>query len=760
MLLLIALVPVGSVLRYVYFDSEDLPDIERFIRFELPTTGVVLDSKGEVLIELAHEYRQVLSYQEIPDVMRQAILAVEDRTFFSHRGVAYGAFPRVVQKSVMYSLGAWWNGEEAFRIRFPQGGSTITQQLVRGYFLQDRTRGEDGPDLFREGAGSWTLSKLVGVPTTNKLLRKLEEVRLSLWLEREMERRFGSRQRAKREILSRYANFVYLGHGRYGYAAASEYYFDRDLSSYTAGDAGKAALLAGIGKSPHVYAPRPGNAESLRRRDEILLLMAGNGYIADDLAERGRAESIPAASRDPIKTRAPAVIQGVFTEIGLHGGSRFRVEDLFLGRIQVRTTVDQRLQTIVNEALETGLSLYEVRHPGSEGLIQGSVVVLRNRDGAILAMSGGRSVYQGVRSVYSDFNRATESLRQPGSAWKPIVYMAAFRSGLGLDSLVSDEPTQVGSGAEAHWVANYDGSFHGRITIRQALAESRNTVAVGLGQEVGHDEMRRVAWELGITSPVRPYISSALGASEVRLVELAGAYRAIASGVLAVPHVVDQVTGSSGEVLYRAAGPTGTLQRAGLRELQEGLRGVVRIPGGTANALSRSDFPIPVMGKTGTTNSFRDALFVGSTYGREGVTVAVRVGFDDNRSLGAGETGGRVALPIFREIMLRTYAGELAGPVPGFPHEMDAAIDEYRTRTVETRRALRTLELLGEVPLAPPTSQGLTATPESPSRCLPNGVCRPTPIPPDQDDLALLWVSDPCPARARARATQSVRCPS
>jgi len=702
----IALLPVAAVLHYVHFDDDELPDIEPFIRFELPTTGSVLDSQGEVLIELAREYRHVLSYDEIPDILRQAILAAEDRTFFSHRGVAYGAFPRVVQKSMARSLGAWWSGDEPFRLRFPQGGSTITQQLVRGYFLQERTHGEHGQELFRGGAGAWSLSKLVGVPAANRLLRKLEEVRLALWLEREMERRFGSRERAKREILSRYASYIYLGHGRYGFAAASEYYFGRSLSSYTASDAGMAALLAGIGKSPHVYAPVTGNSAPLRRRDEILVLMAGNGFIVEDLADRAQAQSVPLPVRDPIKTHAPAVIGGVLTELRLHGGEHFRVEDLLLGRIQVHTTVDLRLQTIVNEALDTGLELYESRHPGSEGLIQGSVIVLRNRDAAILAVSGGRSVYQGVQSRYSDFNRATESLRQPGSAWKPIVYLAAFRSGLGLESIVSDEPILVGSGANAYWISNYDGAFHGPITARQALAESRNTVAIRLLQSVGSDEMRRVASELGITTRVQPYVSSALGASEVRLVDLASAYRAIASGVRALPHVVDHVTGPSGEVLYQAAGPSGNLPRAGLREIQEGLRGVVRIPGGTAHALARRDFPIPIMGKTGTTNGFRDALFVGSTHGREGITVAVRIGFDDNRPLGWGETGGRAALPIFREIMTRTYADGLVGPVPAFPPEMDAAIDEYRARTLAALEALRALEALEEASHIPPSPWG------------------------------------------------------
>lgn len=701
---LITLLPAAAVLRHVHTAPRDLPDIESFIHFELPTTGVVLDSRGEVLIELAREYRDVLSYEELPDILRHAILAAEDRTFFSHRGVAWGAFPRVVRTSAIRSIGAWWSGDESFRLRFPQGGSTITQQLVRGYFLQERTGEEDGQELFHGGARARIVSKILGVPATNKLLRKLEEVRLALWLEEEMARRYGSRELAKREILSRYASYIYLGNGRYGFSAASEYYFGRSLSTYTAGDAGNAALLAGIGKSPRDYAPASGAPQPLRRRDEILILMADNGYIARDLAERAEAEPVLVESRDHMKTRAPAVIEGVLTELGLHGGDRVGVEDLFMGRIGVRTTVDQRLQTIVNDALETGLALYESRHPDSTGQIQGSVVVLRNRDAAILAIAGGRAVYRGVPSVYSDFNRATESMRQPGSAWKPIVYLAAFRSGVGLDSIVIDRPIQVADGAETHWISNYDGLFRGPMPTRQALAESRNTVAVLLAMQVGLDEMRRVARDLGITSPVPSFPSTALGASEVRLVELAGAYRAIASGVRAAPHLVDRVTGSRGEVLHAAAGPTGTLQRAGLREIQEGLRGVIRIPEGTGTALARGDFPIPVMGKTGTTNDFRDALFVGSTYGPQGITVAVRIGFDDNRSLGSGETGGQAALPVFRDIMLRTYAQGLVGPAPAFPPEMEAAIDTYQARSRRTVRALEALEGWEGVPLSVPPS--------------------------------------------------------
>jgi penicillin-binding protein 1A len=678
-LVLLPFLTAAALVHHVYWDDSDLPDIEPFLRFDLPATGRVYDARGTVLISVAREYRRVVTYDEVPVVLRQAILAAEDKNFFAHSGVDYSVLPRVVQKTVARSLATWWHDDDQLRLRLPQGGSTITQQLVRGYFLMDRTSGERGTTRFDRGWAPRAVATVLGVPTTNKLLRKLEEVRLAIWLEREMVRRYGTHERAKREIFGRYCSFLYLGNGRYGFAAASEYYFDRALWSYGVEDAGEAALLAGIGKSPRDYAPADGAPEPLRRRNEILALMVGNGFIPEDLARRSEAEPVRVAAPSPVKTLAPAVIKSVLDELKQHGGDRFGVEDLFLGRVAVHTTVDERVQAIVNDALEHGLGLYERRYPAASGIIQGSVVVLRNGDAAILAETGGREIYQDRRNAYSDFNRVTDSMRQPGSAWKPILYLAAFRNGLSLDSIVPDEPIDVPTGVddEEKWIANYDGRFKGLIPARQALAESRNAPAVWLAEEIGLDEVIRVARELGIRSPLHPYASTALGASEVRLLELAGAYRAIASGVSAEPHVVAQVTAATGAVLYRAPLPAGDLPSEGLSQIQEGLRGVVRIPGGTANSLDRSDFPIPVMGKTGTTNDFRDALFVGSTFGRDGITIAIRIGFDDNRSMGISETGGRTALPIFREIMLRVYADRLVGPVPAFPREIEEGIDGY-----------------------------------------------------------------------------------
>ena len=678
LLALLVLAPLAGLVHYIYFERSRLPDLEGFIRFEMPTIGEVYDAEGTVLVELAREYRRIVSYDDVPPVLRDAILAAEDRNFFTHSGLEYRALPRVAYKTMVHSTGAWWSGE-GFRLHFPHGGSTLTQQLVRGYFLRDRSSREGGDALFRGNLSSRLLAAVLGVPTTNKLLRKLEEMRLSIWLEEEMRRRFGSREQAKREIFARAANLNYLGNGRYGFAAASEYYFGRPLSSYTLEDAGPAALLAGITKSPRAYTPVPGDPRPLRRRNEILGLMARNGYISARVAARSQAEPVLVATEPASKTPAPAAINTVFAELKQHG---FAAEDLFRGRIVVHSTVNGRVQAIVNDALENGLALYEQRYPAATGVIQGSVMVLRNGDAAILAEAGGRQVYESRPARYADLNRATGSLRQPGSAWKPLVYLAAFRQNLNLDTTVPDEPIGVSMGADrpVKWIKNYDNEFKGPMPIRQALAESRNAVTVWITREIGLDKVISTSREMGIRTPVQPYITAALGSSEVRLLELADAYRAMASGVLAGPHIIERVTDASGSALYQASGVVVTIDSTYLRLIQEGLRGVVRLPGGTAHALNGRDFPIPVMGKTGTTSEFRDALFVGSTYGPQGITVAVRVGFDDNRALGEKETGGRTALPIFREIMLRVYARGLVGPVPEFPREIEDGIDRYLAR--------------------------------------------------------------------------------
>jgi len=234
-----ALVSIGFY--HVYVDRSDLPDIEAFARFEFPTIGTVYDANGQPLIELAKEYRKITKYEDIPSIVRDAILATEDKHFFSHSGIDYSIIPRVLSKVRIRSLAArlvgLGQGENESPALLPQGGSTITQQLVRGYFLKNLTRKENSNELRYAGLFPRSLSSLVGARSVNMLVRKLEEIRLSLWIEEEMQKRFGSKRTAKEEILARYASFIYMGNGQYGFPTAAEYYFGRSLATFTADDA-------------------------------------------------------------------------------------------------------------------------------------------------------------------------------------------------------------------------------------------------------------------------------------------------------------------------------------------------------------------------------------------------------------------------------------------------------------------------------------------------------------------------------------------
>lgn len=677
----------AAAMHHIYFDRTNLPDLASFTRFEFPSIGHIYDAHGQPLVELATQYRRITKYEDIPPIVRDAVLAAEDKNFFAHNGVDYSTIPRVLLKVKMGSLLARLprlgrQDKVSSPAFFPQGGSTITQQLVRNYFLGELTAQENSIRLRYSGLAPRALSAVIGSRGVNRLYRKLEEIRLSLWVEETMRERFGSKRRAKEEILARYVSLIYMGNGRYGFAAAAEYYFGRPLATFTVEDADKAALLAGIAKSPRYYAPTAKDAERvLRRRNQILMLMASNGFTSRDTVRRAAWRPIQTVARNKdTMPEASAVVENVLEDLRR---ADLSVADLLQGRIQVYSTVDARVQRIVTEALEHGLERYEKRRPNSKGLVQGSVVVLRNLDASILAETGGRQFYKGRSSSYSDFNRVTKSQRQPGSTMKPMVYLAAFRHGtFNLDTIVPDEPISIPEEGkqDAKWISNYDNQFKGMIPLREALAESRNAVAIWITEEIGIGNVVRTSQSLGVRTPLQPYASTALGASEVNLLELANAYRAMASGILAQPYVIRKIVLNSGEVISDEARRRPAVRvgdDGGLSLIQEGLRGVVRMPTGTAHALDSQGFPIPVMGKTGTTNEFRDALFVGSTYGPEGITIAVRIGFDDNRSLGPKETGGRVALPVFREITLRVYRDKLVGPVPQFPAQMEENINAY-----------------------------------------------------------------------------------
>jgi penicillin-binding protein 1A len=684
----IAAVLVAWGIHYVCFNRTNLPDLQAFGRFDFPTVGHIYDVNGRSLVEMASECRQITRYEDIPPIIRGAIIAAEDKNFFSHSGFDYSGFVRALSKiKILNFIGRLTKIGQQDEVNsasiFPQGGSTITQQLVRGYFLKTMIAQENSDQLRHSQGLAHILSNVIGVRTVNMLFRKLEEIRISLWLEEEMQARFGSKRRAKEEILARYASLIYMGNGQYGFARGAQYYFGRSLSTFTAEDADKAALLAGTVKSARYYAPNAKQIQRvLQRRNQVLELMVERGFISPDRAREARQRPIETVmQRKDNSIGVSAVVDNILEELKSRRAD-LDENDLFQGHIQVYSTVSARMQEISNQALEYGLSLYEKRHPSAKGMIQGSVVVLRNSDAGILAETGGRQSYNGRSSAYSDFNRVTNSLRQPGSAMKPIVFLAAFRTGIfNLDSKVPDAPILLSrdEAQNTKWISNYDGKFKGMITLRMALAESRNAVAIWIAEQVGISNIIKTARNLGIQSQLHSFVATALGASEVNLLELANAYRTIASGTLTRPYMIRKIILESGGMIEdsnRASSPV-DVDSAALSLIQEGLRSVVRMPSGTAHSLDSRAFPFAVMGKTGTTNDFRDALFVGSTYGTEGITVAVRVGFDDNCTLGAKETGGRIALPVFREIMLNAYSEKLIEPAPKFPVEMEQRINDH-----------------------------------------------------------------------------------
>jgi penicillin-binding protein 1A len=259
---------------HVFLDQSGLPDLAPFMRFEVPVTGHVYDARGEVLATLATERRSMVAYADLPPVLENALLAAEDKRFFSHSGVDLLAFPRVVARNLLSDIRSPQPGR---RFVFAQGGSTLTQQFVRGWFLRELTSRERLPVLVSRSPGSRLAAMLLDVPAANRLVRKLEEIRIALWLERELERRLGSKRLAKEAILVRYANWVYLGRGGHGFAEAARYYFGRPLASFTEADAPEAALLAGLVRSAMDSTDARSLARSLRRRNDVLALMVKAG---------------------------------------------------------------------------------------------------------------------------------------------------------------------------------------------------------------------------------------------------------------------------------------------------------------------------------------------------------------------------------------------------------------------------------------------------------------------------------------------------
>ena len=545
----------------------------------------------------SRQVREWIALADMPPRLVASVLAVEDRRFYSHIGIDPIAIGRAIWRNLMTG-------------GVVQGGSTITQQLAKNLF--------------------YTPQRTMG--------RKVKEALAAAVLETKYR---------KQEILESYLNEIYLGQAGfvsiYGVGEAAHRYFGKPLADLTTGEI---AMVAGLIKGPNTYAPTKHRALAQQRRDVVLRLLREQGLLTEEEWMTAVNEPLRVAPPDDALADAPYFVDTVLREVEDVVGSPLPEG------LRIDSTLDPLIQQVAAEGLEDGLLKLERAYhslKSQEGLLQGAVAVLEPSTGAILALVGGRD-YR-----VSQFNRAVQARRQAGSLFKPFVYLAAFeasRSGKQPSftpaSLLADEPVTFESDSGTWSPQNYDRQFHGTVTLRTALEQSLNVPAVRVAKAVGTQSILEVARQLGVTGGAADDLSIALGSPAVSLFEMTAAYGAIANGgILVRPSSVRTASDREGTVLW-TAGPDRhqavSPQAAYLvTSLLEGV-----IQRGTATKAKVLGLTGAIAGKTGTTDGYRDAWFIG--YASD-LVIGVWVGFDDERAIRL--TGAQAALPIWIEIARR-----------------------------------------------------------------------------------------------------------
>src|SRR5436189_4186016 len=577
-----------------------LPSVKTLETFQ-PIQGTkVYDDNDELLTELHVERRIFVPLAHIPQTLRDAVIATEDRRFYSH----FGIDPIGVARAV------WQNYR---RGRIVEGGSTITQQLTKVLFLT--------PD--------------------KSLERKMKEAALAL----ELERRY-----SKDRILEMYLNQVYFGNGAYGVEAASRTYFGKSVNEISVKDA---ALLAGLPRAPSTYSPFDHPEAAKRRREVVLRRLVEYGALKDPDAKKLVRTDLGLIPPERRRTTGQYFLE--FVQQTLE--TKYGADMVFKGGLNVYTTLNPTMQLVAEQSLRDGLKALEGRsktaRPGEHP--EGAIVTIEPQTGYVRAMVGGYDFFK------SEFNRAVQARRQPGSAFKPFVYIAALEAGLTPASVVDDSPVQYPFGANGKiWKPdNYDRKFRGPITYQQALEESINVATIKVQERIGVRRTVDVARRLGVESPLQENLSIALGTSDLTLLELTSAYAALANGGAWVrPTAIRYVLDAQRKLLEEnVPQPRQALPPDLAYVITHMMKGTVeRGTGQAAKALGR-----PVAAKTGTTNDYSNAWFIGFT---PTLATGVWVGYDRPRSLGKDETGSRVAVPIWTAFMKEALAGK---PVEDFP---------------------------------------------------------------------------------------------
>jgi penicillin-binding protein 1B len=565
----------------------------------------------------AREKRRRVSLEVIPKRVQQAVLAIEDQSYYSHPGV--NPFS-VLRSMITNALGS---------SRYPVGGSTITQQLARMFFLTDEFNSE-----LATGTRSYR--------------RKVQEAVMSLLLER---------RASKDEILELYLNDVYLGQrgsfAVHGVAEASRIFFGKDVANVSVGEA---ALIAGVIQNPGQHSPFANPENAVERRNVVLTAMADEKYIARDVAERASREPLQIAARG-VDNEAPYFVDLV----GQAVAEQFPGLTAQEASVEVHTTLDINLQRLALDAVRDGLVKVDdlLARRRRKGHAQAALLAVDPRTGEILAMVGGRSYNQ------SQYNRAVTSRRQPGSVFKPFVYLAAFeraadegRTDLTPAALTKDEPEVFTFDDQTWEPRNYD-DYDGEITWRRALAMSRNLGTIHVGQTVGFDTIAKVWKRVGVGAPPRGYPAITLGVFELTPFEVAQAYTLFVNGGLERPlRVLNRVDAGSRHITPPVAMPRQVARPESTYLVTNMMRSV--LDEGTGASARAAGFSLDAAGKSGTTNDLRDAWFVGFT---PDLLTVVWVGFDDNQPVSL--SGSQAALPIWTQFMKAATAGR-----PNVPFEV------------------------------------------------------------------------------------------
>jgi len=715
LVLISALVGATAGLLLVY--TTDLPQVDALEAYRPSSVTEIYDDHGRVVGSFALQRRVVAVYDDFPPLLRDALVSIEDKDFYRHSGINFWRIIGAAYRDI----------ESGGKV---QGASTLTMQLARNLFLS--------PD--------------------RSFHRKVQETMLAI----QIERRF-----TKPQIFTLYANQIFLGHGVYGFEAASEFYFSKPAKQLTVEEA---ALLAGLPKGPVVYSPINHPDRAQKRRNLVINAMLEDGKITATQAADARVAPVTLRLAHDPNSLAPYFVE----EIRRYLEGKYGADQVHEGGLKVYTSLDVDLQKAANQAVLDGLAAYERRHGwkghldnvvangavlekyshpdwddepevggymhalvtsagtgiatlkfgrftaalgqadvtwtgqklprilqtgdicyvkilalGANGAAkvsleqdsgaQGALLALDNTTGGIKAMVGGRDFND------SKFDRVTQALRQVGSSFKPYVYTTVIDGGASPDDTILDEPISFETPSGPYSPHNYDEKFEGIITLRRALAQSRNIPALKLANKVGIKSVIDYAGRFGITAKLPPYLPVALGSGEITLLEQTSAYSVFPNdGVRVLPRYITRVTDYEGRVMEEDFPEVkDVISERTARIMTSMLQGVVQH--GTAIAAAR--LPFPAAGKTGTTNDFTDAWFVGFS---PTMTCGVWVGYDEKKSLGAKETGAHAALPVWMNFMTVAMAGKDAGefqPPPAGLHTAAAQTVDTPDNAPETEEA-------------------------------------------------------------------------